>query len=141
MKRSMPFLHYSCKWKTSRCTVMSHILGSQPGNSWLRSSKVPESKGKRLRRFVQSSPDSTDQSVQIRGRGPVRPPQALGVLTLPNARCALHLADRPTSQQPHDSETSSADARPGKRPRLAIPSATLAATSGSPGQALAIPLL
>ena len=52
VKRSTPFLHYPYKWKTSRCTAMSHSLGSQPGNSRLRSSKVPEPKGKRLRRFV-----------------------------------------------------------------------------------------
>jgi hypothetical protein len=31
---------------------MSHSLGSQPGNSRLGPSKVPESTGKRLRRFV-----------------------------------------------------------------------------------------
>jgi hypothetical protein len=52
LKRSASFLHYPNKWKTSRSAAMSHTLGSQPGNSRLGPSKVPEPTGKRLRRFV-----------------------------------------------------------------------------------------
>jgi len=55
VKRFAPFPHYLNKWKTSRCAAMSHGLGSQPGNPRLGSNRVPEPKGKRLRRFVDGS--------------------------------------------------------------------------------------
>jgi hypothetical protein len=140
LKRSERFPHYPNKWKTSRSVAVSHSLGFQPGNSRLESSKVPEPTGKRLRCFVLSLPERG----LLRWRRSVRLLRLDRSFHLPSARRPLHSADWTPSQQSYGSDTIVlllAQARPGKRPRSAIPSATLSATSGFPGQTLAIPVL
>jgi hypothetical protein len=140
LKRSERFPHYPNKWKTSRSAAVSHSLGRQPGNSRLESSKVPEPTGKRLRCFVRSLPERG----LLRWRRSVRLLLLDRSFHLPSACRPFHSADRTPSQQSYGSHTIDlllAQARPGKRPRFAIPSATLSATSGFPGQTLAIPLL
>jgi hypothetical protein len=68
VKRSGPFLHYPYKWTTSRCMAISHSLGSQLGNSRLRSNKVPEPNGEAAPALcAQSSPEVSDQKLQNRG--------------------------------------------------------------------------
>src|ERR1700704_1679674 len=89
VKRFTLFLHYPNKWRTSPCRAMSHGLGSQPGNSWLGPSKVPEPTGKRLWRFVnQSSPPP----VLLRGGQSVRLPQSQ---EFHSSQCAPPTPSRP----------------------------------------------
>src|SRR5580658_9289043 len=98
LKRSVHFLHYPNKWKTSRSAAMSHSLGSQPGNSRLGPSKVPETTGKRLRRFVCTL---LFRNFEVSRRFDL----SIRSLFLPSARRPLHSAIGTSSQQPRGSET------------------------------------
>jgi hypothetical protein len=102
------------------------------------SSKVPEPTGKRLRRFVcQSSPMGAAGNTQS-----ACPSDWSSYL--PSASRPLHFANWTPLQRPNGHQAPVLwVAHPGsrKQPQFSAASATLSATSGFPGYALAIPLL
>ena len=142
VKRFTPFLHYPNKWKTSLLSGDEPRFRTPTWRSPAGIQRVPEPTGKRLRRFVRRLLQRFVSAVFF-SKGADR-------FVCPNLEefhssrvCRpLHPADRTPFEQPRGSETPGparvTHPRSRKQPLFASPSATLSATSSSPGQVLGI---